>query len=616
MTDTTEVLSPEYASLALPAGTAAVFVEGVLCAELEPVEVVRGGWPDFGRATLRVTAAFGVTAGARCASPPRPGQIEDRFPMGAEVSLRQVFNRAGPKVAPADLTLFIGQIERVETRIGPEGQTVQFTVRDFSGVMERITVYGRHVGDGAGGSLFLPGLDTTFNPGGRDNAAVEPIEVNGQSYLAFCASDTEAKAWTCASVINYLLSVYLPTDQLHRPGMEQLLALTQGRLVRDLDLSGLNLLDALHRCCEVAGLQFRFAPRLVETGPRQAVVFYPNGRGRAVELNCQTTGQGLSLSKTNIASLQGRRGLYPVTHRYIGQGDFKMYEATFELVKAWDPALEGADYDLFGASTNPEFHKVRDVYRKWCLNEAGDYSGPPYNQGPAYALTGVFESEAYVRQRRRFWPTLSAGMQGKSLGYFLEVSFDGGEQWWQYFHAFNNLLDEAGVWLSSDQLDVNTWVAALKSVLRFRITASVISDERLTCIAADGPVGSAAPVVDHVITLPRRFQYRKVSARSVLKGRTEGFGPADEVDDSAAVHDFVRQQATASAAIIETIDLQTPTLALHFQPGDRVTASPDSRDFLDCRRDPRSLTWIDRVRVDFTNQCTHLKIVRQRPSRL
>jgi hypothetical protein len=184
--------------------------------------------------------------------------------------------------------------------------------------------------------------------------------------------------------------------------------------------------------------------------------------------------------------------------------------------------------------------------------------------------------------------------------------------WWQYSHAFNNLLDECGVWLSSDQLDVDTWIAALKGALRFRVTASVVSDERLTCIVADGPIGSTAPVIDHVITLPRRFQYRKVSGHSVPAVAAERYGVPNEVDDTAALYEFVRQQALTSTPTIETTDVQTLALALHFEPGDRMTASPESRDLLSCRRDGRSLVWIDRVQMDFRNQCTRLRVVRQR----
>jgi hypothetical protein len=342
-------------------------------------------------------------------------------------------------------------------------------------------------------------------------------------------------------------------------------------------------------------------------------VFYKNGTGRTVELNCQRAGEQLSISKTNIAALSSRRNFWPVTHKYIGQGDFKVYEATFELVRAWDPADEDTDYDKFSPSTNPDFHQIKDVYRKWCLNEAGDYSDAPYNEGDSFDFSKVFESSNFAHRRRRFWPALTTDKQGKSLGYFLQVSFDNGLHWWQYLYAFNNLLDECGVWLSSDRLDTNTWIAALKGALKFRITVSVVSDERLSCVVADGPVGSTAPVVEHVITLPRQFKYRKVSSLSIFANVSDGtLGVPDEADDSVALYEFVRKRALAGAEVIETFDVQMPHLVFDYRVGDRVTSSPESRDLLACRSDNRSTSCIERVQVDFTRQCTNLKIVRKR----
>jgi len=169
------------------------------------------------------------------------------------------------------------------------------------------------------------------------------------------------------------------------------------------------------------------------------------------------------------------------------------------------------------------------------------------------------------------------------------------------------------VWLSSDQLDVDTWVAALKGVLKFRITASVISDERLTCIVPDGPVNSTAPVVEHIITLPRQFKYRKVSSQSIFANSSDNsLGCPNEVDDSDALYEFVRHKAAASSETIETVDIQTPFLALDYSVGDRVDTSPESRDLLAYRSDNRSKSWIERVRMDFEKQCTNLRIVRQR----
>ncbi|MCJ7778435.1 MAG: hypothetical protein MUP16_08995, partial [Sedimentisphaerales bacterium] len=382
---------------------------------------------------------------------------------------------------------------------------------------------------------------------------------------------------------------------------------------RDFDVTGLDVLEALRRCCERTGLRFEFVPRFVSTGPEQAIVFYRSGTGRIVELNCQKAGERFSISKTNISKWLSQKNFFPVTHRYIGQGDFKIYEATFELVKAWDPADESTDYDTFSPTTNPDFYKVKDVYRKWVLNEAGDYSDTPYGQGDAFDFSKIFESSNFVQRRRRFWPALTTDKQDKSLGYFLEASFDNGLNWWQYLYAFNNLLDECGVWLSSDSLDIDTWVAALKGVLKFRITASVISDERLSCVVADGPVNSVIPVVDHIVTLPRQFKYCKVSTRSIFANSLdESLGTPNEIDDTTALYEFLRKKAGSASEIIETVDVQTPCLALDHRVGDEVACSPESRDLLSCRNDSRSVNRITRVQMDFRNQCTNLKVIRRR----
>ncbi len=603
-----ELFQPEFSQLALPGQVAGVFIDGALCEDLEPVEVIRGSWPEFG------WAKFTCNPGARQdTSVLLSEQVEDWFATGRSIRLCQLYGGAWPDVGITSLPLFVGQIESIETRMDGNDEMVEIIAKDYSAILQRITVYGQHVLQNNGSTTWLYGLETIFNPLGRGNAAANPGTADSKIHTTFCADVGDARMWNCAEVINYLLGEHLRSRDLYWPDVAQLLALTEGRAVQHLDVTGLSLLEALQRCCGTMGLRFCFVPRLAETGPSQAIIFYRNGRGRAVELNCQQAGEVLSLSRTSIGSLHSRRELYPTTHRYLGQGDFKVYEATFELIKAWDPSLEDISYGKFSASTNPEFYKVKDVYRRWCLNEAGDYTNEPYNQGEPFDFSRVFEQADYVHRRRRFWPALSTNAQGKSLGYFLQVSFDDGLHWWTYLSAFNNLLDECGIWLSSDQLDVDTWVAALKGGLRFRITACVVSDERLTCVVADGPVGSAIPVTNHILTLPRQFRYRKVSSRSAFAQTSgPGCGAPDEVDDSAALHQFVRQHAMASPAVIETTQVQTPTLMLHLLPGDRVVTSPESRDLLRCERDSRSTTWIDRVHMDFRNQCTNLQLVRQR----
>lgn len=594
--------------LALPGLSVSVLLDGAICPYLELIEIVRDSWPEFSWARLAYNSAAYPQAELVTIE-----EIETKLPIGKAICIQQVYNGIAPGTTAFSQPIFDGQLESIETKTGSDDERLEIVARDFSASLERITVYGQKVKDFDGSVLFLAGVDTIFNEDGKANASVGPIEENGKSFTAFCPEPSQAKFWSYAEAIYYLLSEYLSTGQLQIPTIEQLQALTEEQKIRDLDVTGLNLLEALHRCCERIGLEFKFIPRLVQAGPREAIVFYKNDAGRTVELNCQPQGQQFSLSNTNILTLHSERNFYPVTHKYIGQGDFKVYEATFDLVKAWDPADESTDYDKFSPSTNADFYEVKDVYRKWCLNEAGDYSGSPYNQGSAFDFSKIFEGDSFVRRRRRFWPVLTTDKQGISLGYFLEVSFNNGQDWWQYLYAFNNLLNECGVWLSSDRLDVDTWVAVIKDVLKFRITASVISDQRLSCVVADGPINSTASVIEHLVTLPRQFKYRKVSGKSIFANASnQTLGTPDEADDSTALYEFVRKKAQTETKVIETIDIQTPSLVFDYQLGDRVSASPESRDLLGCRSDNRSISWIKRVQIDFEKQCTNLKIVRKR----
>ena len=608
MLNTIDLFQSEQMRLSLAAASVSVMVDGMLCPDLEPIEIVRCGWPDFSwaRFTYNPAAYAGEALKA----------VEDvgaEFAIGKTIRIGQRYNGTKPGAATFSLPIFHGHIDSIETKLSPDGELVEIIARDFSANLKRLLIYGQRVAKADGSEVFMAGLDTVFNPDSKGNADPTLLEVSDKRYTVFHAEPSQGGFWSYAEVIDYILCEHVLTGRLQTPTLDQLKALTDNQDVRDLDVTGLNLVEALHHCCERIGLDFNFVPRLASVGPDQAIVFHKAGTGRTVELNCQKSGRQLSISKTNIATLHSSRSFWPVTHRYIGQGDFKIHEATFELVKAWDLSLEDTDYNKFSPSTNPDFYQVKDVYRKWCLNEAGKYTGTPYNQGNAFDFSRIFQSDNFISHSRRFYPALTTDKLGRSQGYFLQVSYDNGVNWWQYLYAFNILLDECGVWLSSDQLDSRTWFSALRGFLRFRITASVISDERLTALVANGPVNSTAPVIEHVMTLPRQFKYRKVSDQSIFADSADDtLGVADEVDDSDALHQYVRQTAATSSEVIETFDIQTPSLAFDYQLGDRVSTSPESRDILACRGDNRSSSRIVEVQMDFQKQCTNLKIIRQR----
>ena len=593
MTNRVDFYQSEQRSLAAAGASVCVFAEGRLCSQLEVKKITKAGVPEFSSAEIVFYPAGdnGLKE-----------EVERNCAIGKRIRVvRFIKSRIEPRTVKS-FVVFAGKIQAIEREIGTKGEAVKFLVRDAGSELEKATIYGRYCARADGSMIFLPGSDTIFNEDSKANASGQLLMQNGRQIRVFAANERGGKFWSYAEVIEYLLSMYLPAGILQLQPLERLLSITEGQKVYDFDLTGLSLAEALGRCCEKTGLGMKIVPRQNDAGSDQTIVFYKKGFGRKVEINLQKAGEQISTSKTDVFEIRSRR-FSTVTERFIGQGDFKIFEATFELVKGWDSSLEETNYDLFSPTTNPDFIKVKDVYRKWVLNEAGDYGDEPFNRGQAFDFTQVFGTGDFVQKRRRFWPAITCDANGKSLGYFLEVSLDG-ENWQQYGGAFENRTDECAIWLSGNRLDVETWVAALKGVLRFRITAAVVSDERISVSLSDGAVNSIAEVREHILTMPSRFKFRKVTAKSIFAGRADLC--KDETDDTEVLYEYVRSAAKASARIEANYEVGTIELTMDYDAGDVVVSSPESRDLF--IRDNRTINVIEQVEMDFDKQRTKLKI--------
>ncbi len=595
MSNRIDFFQPQQNQLAIPASNVSVSLDGQLCPFLTVVQISMAANPDFSCAKLIY----------HCAD-------DEHIQTGKTIRIYQVFDNGTGTNQPQQLPLFEGHIETINSDFSDNTKTVEVIAKDLSARLKRITVYGRRVLSGSN-TVFLPGTETIFNPDRDANASAQTANYNGNTYTVFAADETSAKPFSCEDAIFYLLNEYVPQNILQIPSLEQLQGQTNNQSICDIDVTGLNLIDALTRCCNKAGLQFKFLPRLAQTGPTNAIVFFQLGTGPTAELNCQFDGNQLSISKTNVAQLNSCKNSPPVTNRFIVQGDFKKYEATFDLVQAWDPALEETNYEEFSPVTNENFNQVRNVYRKWALNEAGSYTSSPYNQGPAFDFSDIFENTAYIQKPRRFLPALTTDADGSALGYFLEVSYTNGTHWWPYFRPFDVLLDECGVWLSGEQFDAEVWFAILKGYLKFRITASVVSDERINASFSTGPINSTAEIIDNVIVLPRQFKYRKVSSKSIYYNcDDEHFGDPDQADDTETIVEYARAMAENSTQTIETFQIGTSVLTTGFSIGDKITTGPDSKDILGIKYDSQSTCYIEKIKMDFARQQTFLEIIKKR----
>ena len=302
MSNRIDFFQPVENTLALPAATILVLLDGSLCPYLEPIEIVYSEYPEFGWAKLAYNPAAYAGGGLISIE-----DIEAELAIGKSICIRQIYNNSAPDVLICSVPIFTGKIESVETSIGADGEKVEVTAMDFSASLKRITVCGRRVRCEDGSSVFVENLDTIFNEDGEGNAAVESAENQGNSYTVFAEESSARKFWSCAEATEYLLCEYLTAGDLQRPAIEQLQSLTENRIVSNLDVTGMSLLEALHHCCEEAGIKFKFAARFMQGAAGEAIVFYKGGAGRIVELNCQRAGQRFSISKTNVSKLSVRK---------------------------------------------------------------------------------------------------------------------------------------------------------------------------------------------------------------------------------------------------------------------------------------------------------------------
>jgi len=592
---------PGKDELGVPAGRPIVFLEGRLAGFLKVKEITRHAYPNGSYAVLEYNTSALEEAGICSVE-----DIESVVAMGMEVDIRQLYNAGLGETLVEAVSVFEGQVEEIHTKIDGKNEVIEITARDITSTMERISIRGRRVAVDDDSAELFESMEAIFNEDEKPNAGRHARTCNGKSYKVFEADRDIAALWSYGEVIHYLLNEYLVAGQVDVPSLEELEAVTGFMVADELDLEGRSLAASLQICCERTGIKFRIEPGCCQVGAKSSIVFYKPGQDRCVELNHQYEGDTFDISRTNIVSVESERYRWPITDRFIVQGGFKEYESTFVLIEAWDDTLEGKAQSEYGQSTSSDFDSVKDVYRKWCLNEAGGYADEPYD------LSKVFEGQKYLQRRRVFQKALSRDSQGVSRGHYLEVSYDNGANWQEYVEAFDVLNDECGVWLSSDVLSEDVWTAINAGTLKFRITATIASDERISFTLSDGPIDSVAQVADHIETNDK-FKYCKVKSSSVFYNQAQsGVVGSDQADDTDKIAAYCNSLLRLNERVIEKIKVTSVMLSLHYNPGDKIVPSPDSRDILGIRRDQRSQFVIEKVTMDVEKQQTQLQILRER----
>jgi len=492
---------------------------------------------------------------------------------GALVRARLLRGGLLPGASRGDVELFEGRVTRAEMALDAHGERLRFEAEDLAAEVLSRRVGGQRIRTADSQCRRVEGLDLVFNPDGLPNASEELyVPDSGDPYPAFApVAPGGAGAWTVRTAVAYVLAEYAVEGALGLPSPGEVEQAVDEVPLRDIVLEGRTLGEALEALLEPMGgrLVVRADPGWGAVA-RRLELWRPE-RAATVRLANQPVGERFDPAATHFSALSFEARFDAAPRRYVARGDVRCYETTLDLVPGWNDGLAVPDPDAYHSALNPDFETVRDVYRKWVVNEAGDYSGPPYDRGPAPDLSVVFEGRPYVRRRRRLLACLSRDALERSRGVHVEASLDGGATWGRLSASARVLRDECGVYLSGDRLPAEYLAAAMAGLARLRATATIESD---ACLVAERtePGAAALPGRTRYLSAGPGYRYRHVSASSLLGG-----GSADEVDDSARLQALVDAAAEADRRCPVPSLVRVPWLAPAYGVGQRVAGTRGRR---------------------------------------
>lgn len=381
--------------------------------------------------------------------------------------------------------------------------------------------------------IWLQGQRAIFNPGGKPN--LDPVEEESAKlpdFPLFCNPGMPgAKLWTARDMIRFLLhpswyaiNRYCPIDDpAEITGLETIMEKGKiaaedeknwGKVLYNIVIDGLTVIEAVGLVCKHIGWSFRLD---YTSDGRTYFVFYKIGiRDKAYRSENPVIYHNLYAPKPGEAISdaihQGNKMLWsmsldqditPIVNKPIALGSPDRFEITVELVPGWfdefftlpanlgelfytdaelqkmsdpDSLFYYTQYHLRGIAHNAGA-KLRNVGRKWVLNESGLYTDLPpdlpapeeyhYDRGAAFDWKAVIPPEyiflieaktgkqkrVFALYNRRLLPCLTVTQDGQSsVGIKLEFSFDGGVTW-QVIPCSVRLLDgECGIFIDEPNL--------------------------------------------------------------------------------------------------------------------------------------------------------------------
>ncbi len=329
-----------------------------------------------------------------------------------------------------------------------------------------------------------------------------------------------ASYWTLDEAVFYLCWVLNPNQT---NVLNPALGVLRGVISNDTSLLrnhtcpiGALLPEQLDRLLEPYG--YSWTVDFIARGRRQIRVF-ERGQGVAVPLPLQAFDEILDVNASKVEELS----LNPdVSSRAFNSlvllGDYERYELTVELKRAWPEEYD--ERDLMDLEKNAEGWQnnttLPNVWRKWVLNEAGDYNGTREDIGETPFNFQSLAASAWLTRRRRFEPCLTlnddGSPQGGAGGVFVEWYDVTAGEWYPVDmlgpegRQVRILEKECGIYFDGALPPLEIMLQA--SGAKVRVTATVASDRRMSVELNRAGRSLLADAKEEVVDVGSKYKFR------------------------------------------------------------------------------------------------------------
>lgn len=450
-----------------------------------------------------------------------------------------------------------GAIASVHPTLGPSGETIKLVSRldyfHFGRPLNGVPMYSP-----AAEKVVEADVDLVFNPeidgrtaGNRHSSRTAgqgrmPVFLHPESVRTPGGRDLQggrAVEWTLSRAVYTLCFLLNPAQKyIRNPPLNFLVGQFDDRadLVRGVTVPrGTYLPDALDRLLKPLGYLWR----VQKFKGRRILDFYRRGTGgKAVWLKHQRNGETLDTAKTNVQAEGVRFSVSRLANAIRCVGSHRQVEVTTELIRGWPESLDDTSMDELMRSAEG-FQRLSNVWRRWVVNEAGDYTGlREDNQAIITRNATLFTLNnlvgGFIPRRRKMLPCLTldpatqepiGNVRGVQVEYFLPADDndeDAGtwlpiEQW-----GANLLSNEAGVYFGGER--VPELLYDLGPFARLRATYTLETDFRVTGFAGRRAESPQREQVEAVIDLADRYHWRTITPVSQFYGSVEASLEADD----------------------------------------------------------------------------------------